>query len=268
MAEVRAPRWKGARRLCDGRYLYWWLEISACLVYYGIYSTIRNAISHNERRAFDHARALIDVQHHLGIYHEETLQRWALHWKPLVISMNYIYGSLHFIVTAGVGIYLFKRFTDDYPRWRNTLAATTGLALIGFFTWPLMPPRLLHDFALHVHSSTHFVFVDTLARYPTIWSFNSGAMSKISNQFAAMPSLHCGWSLWCACAMVPRVRSRGAKIAFACYPVLTVTAIVLTANHYFLDAVGGFAVFGLGYLIARRFTRAGCGPAVEAPLAV
>lgn len=253
----RPPRWRGSRRLRDGRHLYWWLEITACLAYYAIYSSIRNLIDHDDRLAFHHAQQLIRLQHLLGIYHEETLQRWALHWKPIVVSMNYIYGSLHFIVTAGVGIYLYKRFTNDFPRWRNTIAATTGLALIGFFSWPLMPPRLLPDFAAKIHSTAHYTFVDTLSKYPTLWSFNSGTMSKISNQFAAMPSLHCGWSLWCACVMVPRVRSRWAKIAFACYPVLTVTAIVLTANHYFLDAVGGFTVFGLGYLIAGRLTRAG-----------
>ncbi|MFN8034479.1 MAG: phosphatase PAP2 family protein [Acidimicrobiia bacterium] len=245
---ARPARWKGARRLGDGRHLYWWIEICACLCYYAVYSTIRNLIDHDKAIAFHHATQLISLQQHLGINHEESLQQWALHWRPIVISMNYVYGSLHFIVTAGVGIYLYRRFTDDYPLWRNALALTTGVALVGFYSWPLMPPRLLPH---------HYAFVDTLAKYPTIWSFNSGAMSAISNQYAAMPSLHCAWSLWCACAMVPRVRSRWAKVAFACYPVLTVTAIVLTANHYLLDAVGGFAVFGIGYLFSWQFTRAG-----------
>lgn len=226
------------------------------LAFYLVYTTIRNAINGDDAMAFRHARQLIDLQHHLGIYHEETLQRWALHWKALVVTMNYVYGSLHFVVTIGVGIYLFKRRTDDYPRWRNTLAITTGIALIGFFAWPLMPPRWLPHFA-PLFDQGNYRFVDTLAKYPTLWSFNSGAMSKISNQYAAMPSLHCAWSLWCACAMVPRVRTAWVKVLFCLYPVLTVTAIVLTGNHYFLDAVGGFAVFGLGYVIARRFTRAG-----------
>jgi hypothetical protein len=64
--------------------------------------------------------------------------------------------------------------------------------------------------------------------------------------------------------MVPRVRRRWTKVAFILYPVGTVTAIVLTGNHYFLDAVGGFAVLGLGYLIARQLTRSGQGPPVPA----
>ena len=68
---------------------------------------------------------------------------WALHFKPLIIASNYFYGSLHFIVTGGVTIYLYRKWSDDYPRWRNTLGIATGLALIGFIFFPLMPPRLL-----------------------------------------------------------------------------------------------------------------------------
>ena len=40
-------------------------------------------------------------------------------------------------------IYLYRKWSDDYPLWRNTLAVATGLALIGFALFPLMPPRLL-----------------------------------------------------------------------------------------------------------------------------
>ena len=74
------------------------------------------------------------------------------------------------------------------------------LALIGFKLFPLMPPRLLLD--------ASYGFVDTLARYPTFWSFNSGAVSKISNQYAAMPSVHVAWATWCALVFAPRVKHR------------------------------------------------------------
>jgi hypothetical protein len=75
-----------------------------------------------------------------------------------------------------------------------------------------------------------------------------------------MPSVHCAWALWCACALVPRLKHVWAKVLAAIYPAMTVTVIVVTANHYFLDAVGGFFVFGVGYVLARIFTRAGRGP--------
>ena len=157
-------------------------------------------------------------------------------------------------------IYLYRRWTDDYPRWRNTLGIATGLALIGFAFFPLLPPRLLDSYSQVHHLGIHYGFVDTLAKDPAFWSFNSGAVNKISNQFAAMPSVHCAWALWCACALVPRLKHVWAKVLAAIYPVMTVTVIVVTANHYFLDAVGGFFVFGVGYVLARIFTRAGRGP--------
>ena len=67
--------------------------------------------------------------------------------------------------------------------------------------------------------------------------------------------------LWCACALVPRVKHTWAKWLAAFYPVMTVSVIVITANHYLLDAVGGFTIFGIGYVVARLVTRAGRGPA-------
>jgi hypothetical protein len=70
-----------------------------------------------------------------------------------------------------------------------------------------------------------------------------------------MPSLHFGWALFCACGLAPRLRRRPAQIAAVLYPLLTLAAIVLTANHYFLDAAGGAVVFTSGYGLSRRFTR-------------
>jgi hypothetical protein len=260
------PRWRrlpGGRRLRDGHYLYWWVEVLCALVFYLVYSGIRNLNHGNAAEAFQHARELIDVQKMLGMYWEEHIQTWALGVRPLILFANYFYGSLHFIATGGVMIYLFRRWTNDYPLWRNTLAVATGIALIGFALFPLMPPRLLPD-----HCADHPVlecqgeydYEDTLAKDPAFWSFNSGAVNKISNQYAAMPSVHCAWALWCACALVPRVRRTWVKVLAVLYPVCTVTAIVLTGNHYILDAVGGFAVLGIGYLLARAFTRAGRSP--------
>ena len=162
------PMMKGGRRLSDGSALYWWVEILAILGFYIVYSAIRNANGSHPLHAFHDAQDIIKLEHHLGIFHEATIQRWALHCKPLIIAANYVYGSLHFIVTIWVAVWLFRSYSDDYPRYRNTLAVTTALALIGFTIFPLMPPRLLHDAGLHLG------FVDTLQRYPTFWSFDSG----------------------------------------------------------------------------------------------
>jgi hypothetical protein len=246
-------RLRGGKTLTGGAVIYWWVEIIAVLTYYFVYSAVRNADAAHPERAFQHAKQLIDWQKALGIYHELAIHKWARNIEPVVVGANYFYGSFHFIVTIGVAVFLFRKFPDDFPWWRNTLAIATAIALIGFRFWPLMPPRLLP------HS---YGFVDTLAKYPTFWSFNSGAMKKISNQYAAMPSVHCCWALWCACALVPRLKRTWGKLLAASYPILTVAVIVITANHYYLDAVGGFAIFGIGYTVARLMTRAGRGPAI------
>ncbi|MGQ0826570.1 MAG: phosphatase PAP2 family protein [Actinomycetota bacterium] len=250
-----------ARKLRDGRRVFWWLEVLALVGFYFVYSAIRNANEGGTREAYRNAERVIDWQQAIGIFHEETLQDWAQHWKFLIIAANYFYGSLHFVVTIAAGIYLFRKFTDDYPRFRNTLAVTTALALVGFVLFPLMPPRLLLDF----HD---YGFTDTLAQYPTFWSFNSGAVSKISNQYAAMPSVHVAWAIWTALVFAPRVKHRWARILAIAYPIATVVVIVITGNHYLLDAVGGVLVLAAGWFVAHRLTRAGRGePAYAASTA-
>jgi PAP2 superfamily protein len=247
-------RLPGARVLRDGTVLYWWVEIIAIAVFYFVYSQIRNANGNDPAAAFANAKDIIHWQHLIGIYHEQTLQSWALHFRPIIVFCNYWYGSMHFIVTGGVMVFLYRKWSDDYPTWRNTLGIATAIALIGFTLYPLMPPRLL---------PAHYGF-DPLTHYTTFWTING--VKSISNQFAAMPSVHCEWALWSACALVPRLKRTWAKWLAAVYPVITVTAIVLTANHYFLDAVAGFAVLGVAAILARAFTRAGRGPAVPKPV--
>jgi hypothetical protein len=121
--------------------------------------------------------------------------------------------------------------------WRNALAMTTAVALIGFAFYPLMPPRLL---------PASYGFVDTLKVFGSLWSFDSGTMHKISNQYAAMPSLHFAWATWSTVVLAPMVKRNWAKALVFAYPAATLFAIVVTANHYFLDAVAGAAIFGIG----------------------
>ena len=251
----RATRWPGGRRLSSGHEIYWWVEISIVLVFDLIYETVRNLNKAGTDRAYDNAVRLIGWQRTLGIYHEHAMQQWALHYEWLIIAANYYYGSAYIAVTIFALAFLYLRFPDDYPLWRNTLLVGTLLGLIGFATFPLMPPRLL-DAAGHAS----FGYVDTLVKFPTFWSFDSSAMKSISNQFAAMPSLHCGWALWGCAVFLPRVRSWWAKTLAVLYPIATILVVVITGNHYFLDAVAGAAIFLIGYGVARVVTRAGRTP--------
>ncbi|HEV3401314.1 MAG TPA: phosphatase PAP2 family protein [Acidimicrobiales bacterium] len=238
-AEPRAPA---------ARPLRWWKEVVIALVFYGVYSAVRNmqgSATVSAEHAFNNAKKVIDLERWLGLYREREIQSAFIDSDLVMTLWNVFYGTLHFIVTIFVLVLLFRRFPIRYAKWRNALAATTGLALIGFAFYPLMPPRLLPP---------SYGFVDSLAVFGTPWSFDSGAMHKISNQYAAMPSLHFAWALWCGCALVAALRHWATKLVGVLYPVGTLAAIVITANHFIIDAVAGAAVLGVGWLLGTAIT--------------
>jgi hypothetical protein len=220
--------------------LRWWKEVLYIAAFYGVYSFIRNtqgSASVSAAKAFSHAREVIRVEEALGLYFEQSVQEAFLDWRPFIQFWNLFYGTFHFVVTIAALVLLFRRFPARYPRWRNTLATTTALALIGFATYPLMPPRLL---------PTAYGYVDTLKVYGGLWSFESGPVAQVSNQYAAMPSLHFAWSAWSALVLYPMVTRRWLQVLVAFYPVATLFAIVVTANHFWLDAAGGALLLGVG----------------------
>lgn len=222
--------------------LRWWKEATYVLLFYGIYSVIRNQFGSaavSPATAFRHAKDVIHVERMLGSFHEEAVQQAFLGARWFIQFWNLFYGTFHFVVTTFCIFWLFRKFPERYVKYRTTLAVTTALALIGFATFPLMPPRLL---------PAHYGFVDTLQSYGGLWSFDSGAMQKVSNQYAAMPSLHFAWSTWCAMVLVPTVRRRWLKALCASYPAWTLFAIVVTANHYWLDAADGVLILIVGFL--------------------
>lgn len=253
--------------------LYWWKEAMIVVAFYLVYSFIRNQFGSNTiaadgipERAFNNAERVVRLEQWMGLYHEETIQEWFLGSRAFIQFWNTYYGTAHFIVTLTVFAVLFWRRPAVFPIWRNALAIMTALAILGFAFFPLMPPRLLDEPCPYqapvgevafggecIESSLRgaddsFGFVDTLREYGGPWSFDNGTMASISNQYAAMPSLHIGWSTWCAIAMWPLLRRRWAKLAWLLYPLATLFCIVVTGNHYWIDGVGGLVIFGAGAL--------------------
>jgi len=209
------------------------------LAFYAVYSFVRNAGTgaDNVEQAFDNARQIIRMEQFVGLYHEESIQEFFLGQRWFIQTWNVFYGSFHFVVTAAALVWCFRKRPDRYPLWRNTLAATTALALIGFAFYPLMPPRLL---------PASYGYVDTLSEIGGLWSFDSGPVAQVSNQYAAMPSLHFAWSTWSALVLYPMVRHWWSCALVLLYPVATLFAIVVTANHYWLDAAVGALVLAVG----------------------
>jgi PAP2 superfamily len=245
--------------------LTWWKEGLLVVAFYGLYSITRNrfgsqrvSLGEAPVHAFNNALQLIDWEKALHIFREQQIQSWFLNYGVFLQFWNTFYGTAHFLVTAVAFVWLYRARPAAFPLWRNVLGATTALAIIGFSFFPLMPPRLLDSDGTYggeriaaERGIPSYGFVDTLDTYGGPWSFDSGAMQKVSNQYAAMPSLHIGWAVWSAVVMWQLTRRRLIRLLLVLYPLLTLFGIVVTANHYLLDAAGGLATFGFGYLIGR-----------------
>ncbi|MEV5881459.1 phosphatase PAP2 family protein [Streptomyces sp. NPDC052020] len=218
-----------------------WFEILLIAVSYWTYSLVRNAVPEQRAQALRNADWIWKVEHQLGIAVEQTVNHAANSVTWLIVGMNYYYATLHFIVTLGVLVWLYRRHPGRYAATRLVLFSTTGVALVGYYLFPLAPPRLMNGGR----------FIDTVMVHQTWGSMASGDLKNMSNQYAAMPSMHIGWSLWCgltifALAAIPWVRVLGLL-----YPALTLVVIVATANHFWLDAVGGMLCLAFGYTVAR-----------------
>ncbi|MFF4757359.1 phosphatase PAP2 family protein [Streptomyces sp. NPDC001292] len=218
-----------------------WFEILLIAVSYWTYSLIRNAVPEQKTQALRNADWIWSAEHQFGIAVEHSINHAANSVTWLIIGMNYYYATLHFVVTIGVLVWLYRTHPGRYAAARLTLFVTTGVALLGYYLYPLAPPRLM----------TGGHFVDTVQVHHTWGSMASGDLKNMSNQYAAMPSMHIGWSLWCgltafALCAVPWLRVLGLL-----YPVATLVVIVATANHFWLDAVGGVLCLSFGFTVAR-----------------
>ncbi|MEU6082927.1 phosphatase PAP2 family protein [Streptomyces sp. NPDC047108] len=214
-----------------------WFEILLIAVSYWTYSLIRNAVPEQKAEALRNADWIWRVEEILGIAVERTLNHAVNSVEWLIIGMNYYYATLHFIVTIGVLVWLYRGHPGRYAATRLVLFATTGVALLGYYFYPLAPPRLMSGEG----------FIDTVLVHETWGSMASGNLAAMSNQYAAMPSMHIGWSVWCGITIAMLARPMWAKALGVAYPALTLLVIVATANHFWLDAVGGLMCLAFGY---------------------
>ena len=229
LARLRSPR---TPRL--------WFEVLLIAVSYWTYSMIRNAVPEQKAKALKNADWIWQAEHSLGIAVERTVNHAVDSVTWLIVSMNYYYATLHFIVTIGVLVWLYRWHPGRYAAARLALFATTGVALIGYYFFPLAPPRLMAGGG----------FVDTLVDHGTWGSMASGNLASMSNQYAAMPSMHIGWSLWCGITIALLARPLWARALGLLYPTVTLLVIVSTANHFWLDALGGVACLSVGFAVA------------------
>src|SRR6478609_5832829 len=187
--------------------------------------------------ALRHSRSIVSTERSLGLFHELDLQQWALHAPSIVMSVaNWTYFNCQFTLTFGFVLFVYLRRHEYYTRLRNLIATVNLIGLAGYILYPAAPPRMLTDLG----------FVDSLNQ--TGVNHHSGLIAMLSNPYAAMPSLHTAYAITIGATGFAMTRNRF-RYAWIGYPALVVFSIVVTANHFFLDAIAGAGVAATAFLL-------------------
>ncbi len=227
-------------------------ELALLASLYVAYSLTRLVAANDLAAARLRAHGILDAERFLHLDVESSLNRGVSDLTWLAVPMDYWYCALHYLVTPVVLGWMYFRRPDRYARARNGIVIASGLGLIGYLLFPTAPPRLMGGVA----------YVDTLARYADFgwWAEHASApagLGGLTNELAAMPSLHVGWALWVAWAFSAHTRARTRQLVYA-YPLGTALVVVCTGNHWIADAAMGVVVTLAGiaaaHLISRRST--------------
>lgn len=222
--------------------------VLACAIY-ELYNLIQAKLSGSAAEALRNSRHIWHLERYLHLDPEPALSRLFERVPAIGVPACYWYVSLHFLATVGVLVYVYRWRPDAYRRARAVLAVMTLAALVVFWRFPAAPPHMLDS----------RVFVDVEAHYRNWGWWGDGALPRhaaaLENPFAAMPSLHVAWALWCGVTMARLTSRRGLRALAMAYPAITVLVVLGTANHYLADAVAAVLLWLVTDRIVARFQR-------------
>jgi membrane-associated phospholipid phosphatase len=209
----------------------------AALVYAGVRALTESDLT----EAQVNGRRILQLERTLHIEWESAIQAAALAHPALSAVANWMYIWGFWPVLAGTAVFLYGRHRDEYSRLRDAVFVS-GLIGFAFFAFlPVAPPRLVDP---HL--------VDTITARAG-W-YRSAVPVGVTNEYAAMPSLHVGWTLLVGTALARAVGRRAYALAVV-LPAAMAFAVIATANHYVLDALVGSAVALAAVLLASRLHR-------------
>lgn len=218
------------------------------------YDAVNNTSPFPRSAAFAHATSLVRVETRLHLDPEFALNRWLSLHVTLGRALADYYDIAHFAVTLTVLAWIWWRYPSRYRPLRNALLGINAIGFVIFWAFPVAPPRML----------TSLGFTDIVAVTHAVGSWSTGALASQANEFAAMPSLHVAWALWCAGAIWLVRKDPLSRIVAVAYATGTAVIVLATANHYFLDVAAGAATtvvaYGMAVAVARRRERAGREP--------
>ena len=211
---------------------------------YYAYRIVRGLVDGQAALAFENARTLVDVERTMGLFFEPGLQAWAQSEEWIVTGANWMYVNSHFVITTTFLIWLYIARNHAYYYVRNMFMIAMGLALVGYLAYPTAPPRYMPEWG----------FTDTVATF--VGDAAEQSANVLYNPFAAVPSMHVAFALMIGIPAIKLVKSRVLKVAWGLYPVLVTFVVVVTANHFWLDAalgalVAAISAAGASYALGR-----------------
>ncbi|MCW2781220.1 MAG: hypothetical protein JWR35_1669 [Marmoricola sp.] len=219
------------------------IELAALVALGVTYTFIRAGQGNDAGVAIAHAHHILSIEGPIFGHLERPLNQWLVGLPALAVPACYFYALMHYAVTPTV--LLVSRRSGGWSYWRGywALMIASAIALVIYARYPVAPPRLVPDIDV----------VDVMRRFASYGWWGSAAsaprgIGDATNQFAAMPSLHFGWSLWCGIQMWG-FRSKLWRIPAIVYPTLQVIVVLGTANHFFLDVLGGGACVLVAYAV-------------------
>ena len=223
-------------------------ETALVLVLLLAYTRIRLVASDDRSVAVGHASDVLHLERLLHLDVEAAVNAALGALPPLEVAASYWYAALHYTVTPLVLVLLYRARPAEYRRLRTALVLATAVALIGYVALPTAPPRLLGG------------YTDTLAATSSLgwWGAEGSAVRGAGgavNQFAAMPSMHVGWALWCSLVLWRLARTRRARVLAAGYAPVTALVVVATGNHWVLDVLAGALLVALAWVLVQARPR-------------
>ncbi|MDR7168936.1 hypothetical protein J2W56_002667 [Nocardia kruczakiae] len=225
----------------------WLREVVLVVVVYFAYDGARLLVGSGLDHARRDAHALLRIEDRLRLDPELWLNRIFAGHSWIAIPADFAYATLHYVVTPAILVWMWWAHREQYRVARTQLGIATVAGLLGFVALPTAPPRLLED--------SHG-FIDVMALHASVgwWQGDASTprgLDSLTNDFAAMPSLHVGWALWCGLMLYRFGRTPLTRWAGAGYPILITLVVMGTANHYLLDCAAGAAlILAAGYAAA------------------
>lgn len=222
-----------------------WFDLAKQIVLVGcavlFYFAVRGLTEGSVPEAIQHGRDVLALEQRLGIAFEPHTQEQLADHRTLTMVANWIYIWGHWPVIVMTLIWLRRRRRYYYLLLRNAMFVSGAIGLVIFAAYPVAPPRLIDA-----------GFVDTVSQFST--SYRLLQPPSLVNKYAAIPSLHVGWNLLVGMVLWQSSNRRRIRLPALASPILMILAVMLTANHYLLDALAGIVVALAGLAIAQRIT--------------